>query len=159
MSARGKCMVAWKVCTRPKELEGLGITDLKLTAMAFEAKWLWLQKVDAERAWANLAIKQFVEAMAFFRASTYTIVGNGQNTLFWQDSWINGVSFRTMARTLLNFISKRAIRQMTVATALMNRAWVRSISVGISIPAIAEYLQLWHAINDIVLNDTSDKII
>lgn len=33
--ARGKCMVAWSICSRPKELGGLGITDLKLTGLAF----------------------------------------------------------------------------------------------------------------------------
>jgi hypothetical protein len=42
---RGKCMVAWPVCTRPKELGGLGITDMRLAATAYESKWLWLQKI------------------------------------------------------------------------------------------------------------------
>lgn len=37
---QGKCMVAWKTCTRPKDMGGLGITDLRLAATAFEAKWL-----------------------------------------------------------------------------------------------------------------------
>jgi hypothetical protein len=79
---RGKCMVAWRTCSRPKELGGLGIPDLRLTALAFEAKWLWLQKVDQDRAWAALPLNMSAEAKAFFRASTYTIIGNGRNTLF-----------------------------------------------------------------------------
>jgi hypothetical protein len=49
-SVRGKCMVAWQTCTRPKEIGGLGITDLRLAGTAFEAKWLWLQKTDQDRA-------------------------------------------------------------------------------------------------------------
>jgi len=44
-AVRGKCMVAWPVCTRPKELGGLGITDMRLAATAYESKWLWLQKI------------------------------------------------------------------------------------------------------------------
>ena len=60
--ARGKCMVAWKTCTRPKELGGLGIPDLKLVNTAFQAKWIWLQHNDAERAWAALPLRQSKEA-------------------------------------------------------------------------------------------------
>ena len=84
-------MVAWKTCTRPKKLGGLGITDLKLQATAFKAKWLWLQKTDADRAWTSLPLQQSNEVRSFFQASTYTIIGNGRNTLSWQDSWVHGV--------------------------------------------------------------------
>jgi hypothetical protein len=42
-AVRGKCMVAWQACTRPTELGGLGITDLRLARIAFQAKWIWLQ--------------------------------------------------------------------------------------------------------------------
>lgn len=77
-----KCMVAWQTCTRPKEIGGLGITDLKLTGTVLEAKWLWLQKLDSDRAWSKLPLKTSPEARAFFRASTYTIIGDGATTLF-----------------------------------------------------------------------------
>jgi hypothetical protein len=53
----------------------LGISDLKLAVTAFEAKWLWLQKTDRDRAWAELPLKLTDKARAFFRASTYTVVG------------------------------------------------------------------------------------
>jgi hypothetical protein len=75
-------MVAWKTCTCPKDIGGLGISDLKLAVTAFEAKWLWLQKTDRDRAWAELPLKLTDKARAFFRASTYTVVGNGERTLF-----------------------------------------------------------------------------
>lgn len=93
-NATGKSMVAWKACTRPKDLGGLGFSDLKLVNLAFETKWLWLQKTDSDRAWAELPLQQSREARSFFRASTYTIIRNGRDTLFWQDSWINGTSTR-----------------------------------------------------------------
>jgi len=152
-------MVAWKTCTRPKELGGLGITDLKLQATAFEAKWLWLQKTDADRAWTSLPLQQSNEARSFFQASTYTIIGNGRNTLFWQDSWVHGVSIRAMAPTLMHFVPKRVICRLTVAEALTDRHWVRTISGGVTAPAAAEYLQVWHAIEDIVLTDAPDRLV
>jgi hypothetical protein len=124
-AVRGKCMVAWKTCARPKEIGGLSITNLQLAATAFEANWLWLQNTDQERAWTELPLKMTDEACAFFRASTYTVIGNGRDTLFWVDSWINGVSVRAMAPTLFKLIPARMVNRQTVAEALTNRNWVR----------------------------------
>jgi hypothetical protein len=152
-------MVAWKTCTRPKDLGGLGIPDLKLVATAFEAKWLWLQKVNRDRAWAALPLKMSTEAVAFFRASTHTVVGNGHNTLFWLDSWINGVAVRTLAPTLLQYVSRRNINTLTVATGLANRRWVRQIEGGVSVQATLEYLRVWHVVEAVVLSDTPDRLV
>jgi hypothetical protein len=156
---RGKCMVAWRTCTRPKELGGLGISDLRLVNTAFEAKWLWLQRTDADRAWAALPLKQSREARDFFRASTYTVVGNGADTLFWLDSWIGGVSIRAMAPTLMQFVPRRVANRLTVAEALLARRWVRTIAGGVTTPAAVEYLRVWHAINGINLNDNPDRLV
>jgi len=125
----------------------------------FQGKWLWLQRNDAERAWAALPLKQSTEAADFFRASTRTIVGNGQETLFWLDSWIGGVSITAMAPTLMKFIPKRVANRLTVAEALPGRHWVQAISSGITVPAAAEYLLVWHAIRDVELNDDPDLLV
>jgi hypothetical protein len=93
-AVRGRCMVAWQTCTRPKELGGLGITDLRLAGLAFEAKWIRLQRTYHERAWSELPLKSSPRALAFFQALTYTVVSNGTNTLFWTDRWINGDSIQ-----------------------------------------------------------------
>jgi hypothetical protein len=156
---RGKCMVAWKTCTRLKELGGLGIPDFKLVNTAFEVKWLWLQSSDASRAWSELPLNQSAEARDFFRASTQTIVGNGRGTLFWLDSWIDGVSIRTLAPTLLKFVPRRVANRLTVAEALPDRHWVRTIGGGVTAPAAAEYLRLWHAISGITLNGNQDRLV
>ena len=65
-----------------------------------------------------------MEAADFFRASTRTIVGNWQGTLFWLDSWIRGVSIRAMAPTLMKFVPKRVVNRFIVAEALPERHWV-----------------------------------
>lgn len=79
---------------------GLGITDTRLTATAFESKWLWLQKVDSDRAWAELPLRASREAVDFFIASTYTVIGNGERTMFWTDRWLDGRSVRQLAPTV-----------------------------------------------------------
>jgi hypothetical protein len=127
-SVKGKCMVAWATCTRPKDIGGLGITDFRLAEMAFQAKSLWLQRTDQERAWAELPLKSSPEAVAFFRASTYTVVGNGRSTLFWTDKWINENSIQAMAPALFAAVCSRAIKTQTVAEALHSSSWIRQIS-------------------------------
>lgn len=84
-SIRRKCMVAWTTCYRPTYLGGLGISDLKLAGFALQARWLWLQKTYHDRAWSSLPIETCPEVQAFVKASTYTIIGDGRRTLFWED--------------------------------------------------------------------------
>jgi hypothetical protein len=156
---RGRCMVAWRACTRPKELGGLGIPDFKLVALAFEVKWLWLQRIDLDRAWSALPLKMTCEAGAFFRASTYTIVGDGRSTIFWLDSWLNGVSLRTSAPTLFQYIPKRTSERLTVAEALPNRHWAQLIYGGVSVQATIEYLQIWHQTTNVHLTDVPDQLV
>jgi hypothetical protein len=156
---RWKCMVAWQMCTRPKELGGLGITDLWLAGTAFEKKWLWLQRTDRDRAWSELPLKTSPEAAAFFRASTYSVIGSGTETLFWTDNWIGGSSIQAMAPTLFQLIPKRVTQKQTVAKALPNRAWIQQMRGGVSVPAIADYLKIWNATQGVVLNETRDQVI
>lgn len=93
-SVRGRCMVAWETVCKPTDLGGLGVSDLRLTGYALQTRWLWLQKTDSERAWSQLPISTEPQVQAFFRASTYTLVGDGRTTLFWVDRWIQGESVR-----------------------------------------------------------------
>ena len=71
-------MVAWPTVCRPTELGGLGVSNLNLAGFALEARWLWLQKTDQDRAWSQLPIKTSPEVLAFFKASTYTLIGDGR---------------------------------------------------------------------------------
>jgi hypothetical protein len=59
-----------------------------------------------------------------------------------------------MAPTLVQFIPNRVRQNQTVAEALPNRAWIQQIRGGMTMPAIAEYLCIWHLTQDIVLNET-----
>jgi hypothetical protein len=80
-SVRGMCMVAWSTACQPTDLGGLGISDLKLAGYALQTRWLWLQKTDSARAWSELPIKTDPQVQAFFRASTYTVIGDGRSAL------------------------------------------------------------------------------
>jgi hypothetical protein len=52
----GQCLVAWGKVTRPKELGGLGISDLQRLNWALRVRWLWMEKTDPSKSWADLPL-------------------------------------------------------------------------------------------------------
>uniref|UniRef100_A0A453EUQ5 Reverse transcriptase domain-containing protein n=1 Tax=Aegilops tauschii subsp. strangulata TaxID=200361 RepID=A0A453EUQ5_AEGTS len=114
----GHCHVNWRRVARPKSLGGLGVHDLERTGMALRTRWLWFSKTDERRAWAGLGLQFSAEEQAFFFASTYTSIGNGHNTKFWEDRWINGRSVCEIAPLLHACIPKRQRKSRTVVEGL-----------------------------------------
>lgn len=152
-------MASWPTVCRPTDHGGLGISDLRLTGFALQTKWLWLQKVDRDRAWSQLPIQMALEVQAFFRASTYTIVGDGRRAIFWEDRWIHGDSPAELAPCLAQLITRQTRRCMTVRDGLTNRAWTRRISGGLSADVFVEYLLLWNTLRDFSLSDQQDRTV
>lgn len=52
----GHCLVAWPLVSRPKELGGLGIHDIKTLGWALRMRWLWLAKTQPDKPWAEFPI-------------------------------------------------------------------------------------------------------
>lgn len=122
--AKGHCLVAWgKVC-RPLNMGGLGISSLPHLRWALRMRWLWLQKTDPGHPWAGLPIQVPSKARSFFSKVLITEVGNGANTMFWTDRWINKKSVSDIAPSLFSLIPKRITRRRTVQEALLNKRWV-----------------------------------
>jgi hypothetical protein len=49
-------MVNWPAVCLPTEAGGPGVLDMRLAGIALHTRWLWLQRTDAERAWAALEV-------------------------------------------------------------------------------------------------------
>lgn len=156
---RGKCMVSWGSCCRPTNLGGLGITDLKLASIALQSRWLWLQRTDTTRAWSELPIKTDEEVMAFFQASTFSVVGDGRATRFWTDRWMNGTSPADISPNLTQLVSSRTRARQTVRQGLTDRLWARSFSGGMTNTALAEFLDLWEATQGISLTEQAGRTV
>ena len=92
------------------EFGGLGIVDLKLAGFALRTRWLWFQRTDESRAWSALQINFELEVQTLFSASVTVTIGNGERTLFWSDSWIDGRSVGQIAPNLFATISKHTAR-------------------------------------------------
>jgi hypothetical protein len=133
VSIQGKCMVAWLAVCKSTELGGLGVSDLKLTVYVLQIRWSWLQKTDQDRAWSQLPINTAPEVQAFFRASTFTVIGNGIHALFWEDRWIEGAAVIDIASCLYQHVPSRTRRRQYVREGLINRAWVHRIAGGLSV--------------------------
>jgi hypothetical protein len=123
----GSCLVSWDIVTRPLYLGGLGISNLLYQSWALQAKWLWLQKTDPNKPWSGLEFPIQQHVRSFFSSSIVTMVGNGCNTLFWTDRWVDGSRIQDFAPVVVANVGKRALSSRTVAHALENWQWVSDI--------------------------------
>jgi hypothetical protein len=93
-------------------------------------RWLWLQKTDLGRPWANLPIHVPNKARAFFSMALISKVRDGSNTLFWNDRWLHGTRISDIAPSLYKSIPRRIANRRTVKEALLNRIWISDIGGG-----------------------------
>jgi hypothetical protein len=81
-----------------------------------------------------------------------TEVGNGENTLFWKDNWIEGQSMQEPAPNLSKAIPTRTRNKRTVAQGLLGRGWVRDIRGALTFPVIQDYFMMWEILEAFELN-------
>jgi hypothetical protein len=146
----GHCLVAWPKVTRPPEQGGLGISNLQQPGWALRMRWLWLQKTEPDRPWAFFSIQVHRSAKAFFSMAVVIEVGDGKNTLFWIDRWLNGQSLSRVVPHLFSAISGRA-KKRTVFDALTDMHWVSDIQEALTVVLLAQYLELWDLLWEVVL--------
>ena len=71
----GHCLLAWSKVTRPKDLGGLGISDLWNLSWALQAQWPWLQKTDHCRPWSSFPIRVCPEVQSLVAVAVVTAWG------------------------------------------------------------------------------------
>jgi hypothetical protein len=76
----GGLLVGPKVA-RPKELGGLCIFDVRNLSWALRARWMWLQKTDLNKPWAQFQIQTCKEVQLLFDMALVTEIGDGSNTV------------------------------------------------------------------------------
>lgn len=78
--------MAWGKVTRPKDLGGLGITDLRLLSVALRARWPWLQKTDHSKPWSVLPVQACGAVQALINIAVVSHLGDGNDILFLEGS-------------------------------------------------------------------------
>ena len=92
---------------RSRKLGGLGIADLKSLGIALKARWPLLKRSAPNKPWANLPIQVSKEAAGLISVAVITEVGNGSNTLFWKDKWLDGKGIQDIAPLIFALIPKQ----------------------------------------------------
>ena len=145
----GHCLLAWPKVTRPLELGGLGISHLQQLGWVLRMRWLWLKKTEPDRPWTALQIQVHPSVKAFFEVAIVSEVGNGKNTIFWTDKWVQGQSLAQLAPNLFGSITNKAKRR-TVFEAATELRWVQDIRDAITVPVLAEYFKIWDLLSNLV---------
>lgn len=147
----GHCLLAWSKVTRPKELGGLGIADLKNLNRALRVRWLWLKKTDPTKPWATLPFQTNECVQALFSLAVASEVGDGTSTLFWNDRWLLGQSVQDLSPLIYSTVPRRIANKRTVAKAMRDFTWLRDIHGTASLDVISELLTLGDFVSEVAL--------
>ncbi|RCV05173.1 hypothetical protein SETIT_1G061600v2 [Setaria italica] len=71
-----------------------------------------------------------------FFYSTSVQVGDGKQTLFWTDRWIEGRSIAEIAPCLLQAVGPRIRKKRTVHEGLHYRKWIRDITGSLTVQVL-----------------------
>lgn len=154
---KGHCVVAWKTVCTPKDLGSLGVKNLKLLNHALRMRWRWMALTDEDKPWHGLEFEIAEEAEEMFQTCTMFEVGNGKRIHFWTDRWLDGRSIQQLAPNLWQFVHDGA-KSPKVADAMQDSRWVAVIRGAPSIPAIAEFFDVWDLVSGVRLQEMEDRI-
>jgi hypothetical protein len=82
--------------------------------------WLWLQRLDPGHPWVALPVHDDPTTLAFFKASTYSVTGDGCSTIFWIGSWLDGRNITDLALELFAAIPHCHRKARSIRLALLD---------------------------------------
>jgi hypothetical protein len=148
----GHCLVAWGKVTRPKELGGLGISDLQKLNWALRVRWLWLERTDHSKSWADLPLQSSSTLKSILSTALITEIGDGRNTLFWRDRWLMGLRIEDLTPHIFALVPTRITNRRTVAEGVVEMAWIRDLRGTITWDVLSDFLTLNELIADYSIN-------
>jgi hypothetical protein len=82
----------------------------------------------------------------------WRVLGDGAVFLFWSDSdpWFGGARLTDLAPDLVGAVSSTTRKRRTVASTLMNQAWIQDIT-GALIAVIIQYIDIRHRLQEVQL--------
>jgi hypothetical protein len=156
----GNCLLAWPKVARPKEMGGRGLFDIRSLGWTLRAKWPWLQRTEPEKPWAQFQISVCKEVQSLIDMAVVTEVGDGSNTFFWKDRWINGKRISDIAPSVFAMVPKRIVNKRKVSETLLNLRWISDFQGALSFQVLLEYFELYQRLEGVVLqSEMSDAHI
>jgi hypothetical protein len=144
--------------TRPKELGGLGLFDIRKLSWALRAIWPWLQMTEPDKPWTQFQIHVCKDVQSLIDMAmvtkvgdsdmaVVTKVGDGSNTLFWKDRWLNGKRIKHIAPAVYAMVPKRIINTRKAKEAMLNLRWVTNFQGALAVPVLVEYFDLYQIVS------------
>jgi hypothetical protein len=106
---------------------------------------------ELDKPWNQFQIQVPKEVQSLFDMAVLTQVGDGSNARFWIDQWLNEKRIRDVAPAVYALVPKRTRNSRTVRDALINLTWISDFHGALSVPVIAEYLELFQELDQVVL--------
>jgi hypothetical protein len=103
----GHCLVNWKRVCRPKNMGGLGITNLELFGRSLRLRWLWQEWTAVNKPWQGSSLLCDETDKQLFRVSTTITLGNGNKSKFWHDRWLNGSPLKELYPSLYQLATRK----------------------------------------------------
>ena len=99
---------------------------------------VWFKKIYPNQALVGLDdIHIHPNVVSLFNIALGSkVVGNGRNTLFWEDKWRMGCCLEDLAPTVVVAVPSHTRKQSTVADTLQDHAWPADISGGLSLVSL-----------------------
>jgi hypothetical protein len=169
-------MVKWAAMCAPKEAGGLGFTNTRILNHCLMAKWAWKVFNDQGGLWLEIMRRKYLQRFSFaavrssdgsqlwkailrarslIRLGARHIVGNGRNTLFWQDRWIHQTPLAELFPSLFEICSNPE----ALVADILNRPTGRPIFRR---TLCDEVLVMWRAlqalVGEVFLNDEPDRL-
>nr|GEU95424.1 RNA-directed DNA polymerase, eukaryota, reverse transcriptase zinc-binding domain protein [Tanacetum cinerariifolium] len=84
--------VKWKMVLASKDREGLGVSSLYALNRGLLFKWLWRFFSKDSSLWAKVIMA--IHGLDGKVEASMKAVGNGENIMFWEDTWNEGGKFK-----------------------------------------------------------------
>jgi hypothetical protein len=169
-------MIKWEALIRPKELGGLGFTDVRVMNTCLMSKWIdKLERGDNSMCCSLLRRKYLGEKSIFqinnrkgsqfwrslldlrvwYQRGRMIVVNCGKQTKFWDDTWIGGCPLRIHFPTLFQ---STVNPELSVADAHKDGQWMIEFRRQIVGTMSEEWHQLQDMLADITLTEGGDKV-
>ena len=170
-------LAKWDIICRPKDQGGLGIENLEDKNRCLLSKWLYRLSVEDGGMWSQILHNKYLHTktlaqvtakpndspfwkglmktkVAFFNRSKF-IVGNGQSTRFWEDTWLGDSPLAMQYPSLYNIVQRKQYFVSTVmGTVPLNIQFRRSL-VG---TRWTSWVHLVRRLMDINLSEEHDRL-
>jgi hypothetical protein len=98
--------------------------DIRRLSWVLRVRWPWLQMTEPEKPWAQIQLHVCKEVQSLISMTVVTTIGDGSNTLFWKDRWLNGKSIIDIAPAILAMVPTRIVNKRKVNEAFSNMRWL-----------------------------------